>query len=316
VLATNRTVPAFSVNGTGNSVSSFPIAEITMQSQLPDLIAQCNLQSRETSLLRICKPAIRLVSCKDLARPCSPAASKVGGRPLLPTKFDWPVHQGRHLDFLLQVNLSETAAADVHHLLPASGMLSFFFDLKNLPGGFDPAELSGSRVVYTPDLTDSVALDVPDSESAIPEHSLEPATIETLPLDDRASRNLFESEGFTAEECADFEDLYFGLMSGQADNRKAGHQLLGHPVFYGEDLQLQAQLVTNGLYCGDSTGYDDPRRSSLESGADDWLLLLQVEADPDVGFEWGDCGTLYFLIQREDLLNRRFDRVWAGWTCA
>ena len=97
---------------------------------------------------------------------------------------------------------------------------------------------------------------------------------------------------------------------------RSRYQLLGHPVCYGEDLQLQAQLVTNGLYCGDSTGYDDPRRSSLESGADDWLLLLQVEADPDVGFKWGDCGTLYFLIQREDLLNRRFDRAWAGWTCA
>jgi uncharacterized protein YwqG len=80
-------------------------------------------------------------------------------------------------------------------------------------------------------------------------------------------------------------------------------------------MQLEAQLVTNGLYCGNETGYKDPRRKGLESGADDWMLLLQLDSDDAAEFMWGDSGMLYYWIRKQDLASSRFDRVWMTMQC-
>jgi len=84
------------------------------------------------------------------------------------------------------------------------------------------------------------------------------------------------------------------------------------------DIRLEAQLVTNGLYCGDGTGYADPRRAVLEPGAKEWRLLLQVDTDDEKrpGWMWGDVGRLYFLIHREDLEQLNFNRVWCCLQCS
>jgi hypothetical protein len=34
------------------------------------------------------------------------------------------------------------------------------------------------------------------------------------------------------------------------------HRILGHSTNIQGDMQLEAQLVTNGLYCGDPSGYN------------------------------------------------------------
>ena len=36
------------------------------------------------------------------------------------------------------------------------------------------------------------------------------------------------------------------------------------------DMQLEAQLVMNGLYCGDPSGYHDPRAAKLEKTCEEW----------------------------------------------
>jgi uncharacterized protein YwqG len=80
-------------------------------------------------------------------------------------------------------------------------------------------------------------------------------------------------------------------------------------------MQLEAQLVTNGLYCGNASGYEDPRRASLEEHADDWILLLQLDSDDVGNFMWGDSGMLYYWIRKQDLCELRFDRVWMALQC-
>jgi uncharacterized protein YwqG len=93
------------------------------------------------------------------------------------------------------------------------------------------------------------------------------------------------------------------------------HQLLGHSNNIQGDMQLEAQLVTNGLYCGDERGYQDPRRRALEKGADQWQLLLQLDSDDGAKMMWGDAGMLYFWIRRDDLRAGRFDKVWMAFQC-
>jgi uncharacterized protein YwqG len=87
------------------------------------------------------------------------------------------------------------------------------------------------------------------------------------------------------------------------------HRLGGYPDPVQGDMQLECQLVSHGIFCGNSTGYADPRRKELESGATDWILLLQVDSDDAIEWSWADGGRLYFWIRRQDLANRRFDAV-------
>ena len=93
-------------------------------------------------------------------------------------------------------------------------------------------------------------------------------------------------------------------------------QLLGHPALIQGEMQLECQLVSNGLYCGDSSGYNDPRAKDLAKGAEDWRLLFQLESNEDIGMIWGDDGMLYFWIRYEDLVARAFEKSWMILQCA
>jgi uncharacterized protein YwqG len=75
-------------------------------------------------------------------------------------------------------------------------------------------------------------------------------------------------------------------------------------------MDLECQLVTNGIYCGEATGYHNPRRKELESGGKDWILLLQLDSDDNTEMMWGDSGMLYFWIKKEDLKKRKFENAW------
>ncbi|MNE64597.1 hypothetical protein D3C80_1600170 [compost metagenome] len=81
-------------------------------------------------------------------------------------------------------------------------------------------------------------------------------------------------------------------------------------------MELECQLVTNGLNCGDETGYNDPRRKELEQDKDDWVLLLKVDSEEEkTGMLWGDCGRIYFWIKKQDLTKKNFDQVWCILQC-
>ena len=52
-------------------------------------------------------------------------------------------------------------------------------------------------------------------------------------------------------------------------------------------MELECELVTNGLYVGDPSGYNDPRAKELEKNVNDWTLLLQVDSDHEkTGMMW------------------------------
>ena len=49
----------------------------------------------------------------------------------------------------------------------------------------------------------------------------------------------------------------------------------------------------------------------------DWRLLLQLDVvdQGDFTLMFGDGGRLYFYMRKEDLQNRRFDRMWLIQQC-
>jgi uncharacterized protein YwqG len=239
--------------------------------------------------------------------------SRLGGRPILPAEYEWPTSNNRPLDFLLQIDLADLPP---NELVPPSGLLTFFYDLDNQPWGFDPKELDGFRV----DLIRSnslVPFELPNPEFVLPERIITFNPVITLPEFGSRSYDLLDREAQFVERQS---DNYFELIRElEQEYTSAGlgyaNRLLGHSSNIQGDMQLEAQLVTNGLYCGDPSGYEDQRAKELERGADEWMLLLQLSSDDDAELMWGDGGMLYYWIRREDLLKARFDRTWMGLQC-
>lgn len=81
-------------------------------------------------------------------------------------------------------------------------------------------------------------------------------------------------------------------------------------------MELECQLVSHGVSCGEAIEDDDPRVRALRPGAAEWQLLFQIDTDEEgPGWMWGDVGMLYFWIPREALRRAAFDRAWMILQC-
>ncbi|MEM9940489.1 MAG: YwqG family protein [Planctomycetota bacterium] len=244
---------------------------------------------------------IQSIAAKDSDTPIG--ASKFGGRPDMPSGASWPTWNGQPLAFLCQINLAAVNPMDDDQLLPSDGLLLFFYVADQSTWGFDPKDRGSWSVQYFPD-TELVRTEWPDEldeESYYPACSLDFGIGVTLPgweTDELDQLNLSDEE----------QDQYFEFTEFE-------HHLLGHPQEIQGAMQLECQLVSNGLYCGDASGYNDPRAEELKSGESDWRLLLQLDSDDHADWMWGDCGRLYFWITSEDLESQNFSNCWMILQC-
>lgn len=269
------------------------------------------------------EPSIRLRAQRADDLPLG--ASRIGGAPDVPRGFEWPswvscrttftpnlesvegAPEKIDLAFVAQLRLADLAPFEVASSLPRPGWLLFFFDADTQPWGFDPAHVGGARVLHVEAPVDALVR-TPGGPSDMPSSSCR--------VDFQPSWTLPEEipAAITVQGAKDaYVDVRMGLDGSDPD---VVHRMLGQPDAIQGDMRLEAELVSNGLYCGDATGYSDPRRPSLEARKSDWQLLLQIDTD-EAGprWMWGDCGRIYFWIRREDLRARRFDRVWTILQC-
>jgi uncharacterized protein YwqG len=259
------------------------------------------------------KPAIAFKLTQAAGAPA--ARSKLGGVPLIPDGFTWPRCQQRPLDFLLQIDLAETAPFDRDHLLPSSGLLTFFYDLKNLPWNYNPAHLDGFRVVYFPQQSFQPGVPPQDTIKS-PERTLTFYPITTFPSGfTRTFERLEKACGWTKAESYKYYNFLEALDAQHYPKHQSIHRLLGYAMNIQNGMELDAQLVNNGVNLEERAGYKDPRIPELEPGADDWRLLLQLDTDDSAGLMWGDCGLQYYWMRADDLANRRFDKAWMTWQC-
>jgi uncharacterized protein YwqG len=236
--------------------------------------------------------------------------SKLGGNPHLPGRFDWPTNGSRPLDFLLQLNLQDLSSMEMARLLPRTGVLSFFYDLETQPWGYELSDRSGFRVVYFPETSTFIERRPPREEFRLDERCLDFFPRISVPHLRSQAGDLLELRS----QMLDWELDKYAQFAADYERRQGppltdtNHHFLGHPETIQNDMQLQAQLVTHGF--GDGSDRRDPRRAELETGAADWVLLLQLDSDPSANLRWGDSGMLYFWIPRQDLRERRFENVW------
>lgn len=247
-----------------------------------------------------------------LSGPADGRRSRIGGLPSLPEGEPWPEWKGKPLAFLCQLDLSEIPPDCDRQGLPSSGVLFFFSDQDQEAWGFDPKHLGGWRVIYaeTPSSVDSprAAPAGLDEECVYKPRTVSLTRIETYPNHEDARVGAL---GMNKRQKDEYDRLREGVFGGRPQ-----HHLFGYPSpIQSGDMDLECQLAANGLFCGNESGYKDPRRAALEAGRTDWVLLLQLDTDDDAGMMWGDAGMLYFWIRKQDLQEGRFDRCWMILQC-
>lgn len=283
-------------------VRAGPVRRIASLGDFERLVDETGLAERyRVAARRLARTGFRLV-------PDPTGTSYLGGIPALPDALEWPRRDGRALAFLGQISLGEAAGLG----LPQLGSLLFFYDVEGQPDGLRPGDDAACRVF----LLEHDQRLAPRDETAVPpatrvglssELMLPPAySAHVDPFD-------FDVEAFEAwsrlrERLAEFQGV---PLDDQSGDFIAVHRLLGYaePV-YGREMELDCELVADGLDLSEGEGYFDPRRDELEPGAADWRLLLQLSVDPDLGLAWRDpFRRLYLWIREQDLLACDFRRV-------
>jgi uncharacterized protein YwqG len=323
-LSTHRGFPICHSIATTSRVRYNPARLPLMSESLLSKLNDSGLAAVASRLVDLSRESFRLRSSPIEDHLLPVGVSKLGGCPDVPLALAWPTWKTGPLAFVAQINLSEVPK---NNLLPNKGVLSFFYDMEQSAWGFDPNHREGFRTWYFPDTSvlvrrsdplrpvshgmlrrlQAVVSSKPARASAFNSCRLSFDSFLSLPESASASVADLLLELEDEEIYSNFLEAYIGPAPQ--------HQLLGLPHPVQGEMELECQLVTNGLYTGDPTGYKDPRRKTLEPGAADWTLLLQVDSDDNAGMMWGDLGMLYFWIRRQDLATSSFDRVWAILQC-
>jgi uncharacterized protein YwqG len=277
------------------------------------------------------RPNIRLLPTSTLEVDTTPqGSSKLGGGPDLPVGADWPTRSAyryprdeddfrspsaweeRPLHFIAQINLRDVASAGGVLPLPSSGLLLFFYDIDVQPWGFDPNDSPGWCVLHV-------------GEGAPIKRRLNPAgeSSKARPIELVPSEGL--SEWGWIEEQID-NDVRYGREWFREELQKltdddlerisyGGHVFGGWPNLVQNPMELECEMVSNGVYAGNPEAYDDPRMPEFRERASDWRLLLQINSDDELDWMWGDSGKIYFLCREGDIANRRFERSWTILQC-
>ena len=80
----------------------------------------------------------------------------------------------------------------------------------------------------------------------------------------------------------------------------------------------ECELASTGTYTG--SGFpemSDEERADLARRSEEWVLLFQMGSllDGEDEIMFGDLGSIFFCIRREDLAKLNFDNVWLILQC-
>jgi len=213
------------------------------------------------------------------------------------------------LAFLGQLSLREVSAVAPLPGWPQEGILAFFYDADQI-WGFDPLDRGHCSILfYSEDvlLTPAEFPKTLANNARFPKCSLQFRREWTLPT-------FIELNDGQLCKTDEYCDLVKRLNSSGIGDTV--HRVGGYPQEVQGDMQLECQLVTNGIYCGNPRGYQDPRRAELEKGASDWQLVTQFDSDEArLGWTWGDMGRVYFWARRQDIEAADFRNSWAILQC-
>lgn len=264
------------------------------------------------TLVGLLRPSIRIAAVRTELRNLPKGASRFAGLPDVPPDFQWPTLQGRPLNLLAQIRLSDITDLDADKQLPSSGWLCFFTEISTGPpptGSGPPQRVRWKVVHFDADVNTLRRLE-PPQPLEIP---FSPCILHfrgewTLPSPPEAKQVRFGDRSVY---------FYFDLCNALAGGHRqpTWHHLLG----YGQGLLCDMRV----LCAAGSQGLDPPNLASgdepdeeLATAAAEWVLLLQMDSDPDgPGWNLRPGQSFSYWIRRADLARRDFSAVWVTRAC-
>ena len=239
--------------------------------------------------------------------------SKIGGKPYWPAGKEYPCDsQGKPMLFLMQINCAE---AGLNSPLPPKGMLQWFIrlDLERMYGcqGNFAEDGRDFAVIYHDSIDENMAtLQVPTHDTV--DDMLTPVKREVtidveveetaMGVNDGHFNRMFfdivneitgvEHTDMMWYEYLDNDDcLYFEQNLGM---KRPHHQMLGYPVYTQEEARRDIKLHDTLLFQLDSQFSTFDRKA----------LVM-----------WGDMGSGFVFINREDLAALDFSLCYYCWDC-
>lgn len=235
--------------------------------------------------------------------PKNVAVSRAGGGPDLPHDMPWPRNgKDAPLQFLHQVNLQDIAkATPADNLLPSNGLLVFFYDYDKQPWGNSPEDWQGWKLTFVPED------DFSSLEYRLPPYELPGKMGHHFPLTFRASYSIPSIADRSPEEIGFPEEYDFRYALSDALKGKAPTT-----YFFGKPYGIQHDDI---IGCARSIFFQSPLGGNLKAASntlaqrikeeiDEWFLLYQESG------EFGDMGSIYFVMRKQDAANGNFDNVW------
>lgn len=264
--------------------------------------------------LGLLRPAVRLVA----ARPGQAVVARLGGDPLVPADFEWPVWEGHGpLSYVGEVDLDALAGTGLplDVAVPTAGRLLLWFfdgsydDFEGIVGTWDAATLAGQRLVHlTEPARTCTPLPAPEDVLRFRERRLTAAPVLTFPDWEhpalRAALEPGRDDRASIEHPVDARAFRHALSA--VPGGAPSHQVGGWAL----PAQGPVELEVAGAVLDLGHDWVDPRRA-VE--ATRWTLLVQIDSDDDM--LWGDVGTLYWLARHDDLVRGDLTQVSFTWQC-
>ena len=263
--------------------------------------------------IKLLRPGFHLRTLHDGEEP----VGYLGGDPELPADVEWPVWEGHGpLDFIAAFDCARVPTKDLDIPLPESGTLLFFYfdGLGTSSVAYtDPDSVfNGTRVLYVPADAESATRPAPGGTSPFPRLDLGGNLIATAP--DNENATLIAAYGDPNDPVAyaeypttdpDGTDFWKDVSAFRRDNWP--HHRVG-----GYSLPVQGAVEPEGAEAF-HPGKEADAEAARKELATDLVLLIQIDSDPRVGMAWADAGRLYWMIRREDLAARRFEKATFTW---
>ncbi|MHA7966847.1 DUF1963 domain-containing protein [Paenibacillus sp. CAU 1782] len=258
--------------------------------------------------------------------------SRIAGRPDLPPSIQWPcTEDGEYYTFLAQVNVQEMPFA-IGDEWPNQGIFYFFL-------GADEPAYNVDHVVYYYD-GDPASLRLADPPEEMEEvygedREFDAYRVKLLPhlslpdLGEDGDVLLDQHERLYSEVCDQSDALAGGLQSWNGNTALDAYLCLnGMEELIFSTHKTEQQLLkkasdarSNGQETyGDRLehivlpllkSYKEHEEEHIKEAAK-WRLLFSISSLNEVGMCWWDAGFLEFLIHKDDLIQRRFDRTYCN----